>query len=91
MDLHRGPWTPWTVLGLIHGPWTKKVHGKKGRSEVDEGLKKNKQINFQKKMRSLRKMKRSSEKQDLQSPLFESFSAVIMAKGLPDKCHAPAV
>ena len=28
----------------------------------------------------LRKMKRSSEKQDLPSPLFESFYAVIIAK-----------
>ena len=53
-----------------------------------------KQINFQKKKRSLRKMKRSNEKQDLPSPLFESFSAVIIAKGLPDKSmavHGPAV
>ena len=30
-------------------------------------------------------MKRSSEKQDLPNPLFESFSAVIIAIGLPDK------
>ena len=53
-----------------------------------------KQINFQKKKRSLRKMERPSEKQDLPSPLFESFSAVIIAKGLPDKSmavHGPAV
>ena len=38
-------------------------------------------------------MKRSSEKQDLPSTLFESFSAVIIAKG-PDKSmavHGPAV
>ena len=45
------------------------------------------QINFQKK-RSLRKMKRSSEKQDLPSPLFESFSVVIIVKGLRDKSMA---
>ena len=53
-----------------------------------------KQINFQKKKRSLRKMKRSSEKQDLPSPLFESFSAVIIAKKMLDKSmavHGPAV
>ena len=59
---------------------------------MDEGSKK--QINFQKKKQSLRKMKRSSEKQDFPSPLFESFSAVIIAKGLPDESIAvrePAV
>ena len=53
-----------------------------------------KQINFQKKKQNLRKMKRSSEKQDLPSPLFESFSAVIITKLLPDKSmavHGPAV
>ena len=39
-------------------------------------------------------MKRLSEKQDLPSPLFEGFSSVIIAKGLPDKSmavHGPAV
>ena len=53
-----------------------------------------KQINFQKKKRSLRKMKRSIDKQDLPSTLFESFSAAIIAKGLPGKSmavHGPAV
>ena len=53
-----------------------------------------KQINFQKKKRSLRKMKRSSEKQRLPRPLFGSFSALIIAKGLPGKSmavHGPAV
>ena len=73
-------------------------HGKKKSMEKKTGKKwmkdQNKQINFQNKNRSLRKMKRSSGKQDLPSPLFESFSAAIIAKGLPDKSmavHGPAV
>ena len=59
---------------MVHGSFTnpKKVHEKKTGQKWMKDQKK--QINFQK------KMKRSSEKQDLPSPLFESFSAVIVEK-----------
>ena len=53
---------------------------------MDEGSKKANKLSEEE--AELRKMKRSSEKQDLPSPLFESFYAVIIARGLPDKSMA---
>ena len=64
---------------MVHGQSQKSPWNQKDRSQWMKDQKK-KQINFQKKKRSLRKIKRSSGKQDLPSPLFESFSAVIIAK-----------
>ena len=55
---------------------------------MDKGSKKANKLSEEALKRRSRKMKRSSEKQDLPSSLFESFSAVIIAKGLPDKSMA---